>query len=82
MFNQLVFEPHEIANAIQATYTFSNGWMISVVSGPDNCELHGRIDDSTFEVAIFRPNGNRTEDVNGWNSEAEVSAMMWVLSQL
>jgi len=82
MFNQLVFEPHEIANAIQAIYTFSNGWMISVVSGPDNCGLHGRLDDSTYEVEIFRPNGNRTEDVKGWNSEAEVSAMMWVLSQL
>jgi hypothetical protein len=79
MFNQLVFEPHEIANAIQATYTFSNGWMISVVSGPG---LYGRIEDNTYEVAIFRPNGNMTDDVKGWNSEAEVSAMMWVLSQL
>jgi hypothetical protein len=82
MFNQLVFEPHNIPNAVQATYTFSNGWMISVVSGPDNCGLYGKIEDNTYEVAIFRPNGNMTEDVKGWNSEAEVSAMMWVLSQL
>lgn len=79
MFNQLVFKPHEIANAIQATYTFSNGWMISVVSGGP---LYGRIEDDTYEVAIIRPNGNMTEDVKGWNSKAEVSAMMWVLSQL
>ena len=89
MFNQLVFEPHNIPDAVQATYTFSNGWMISVVSGPAGCGLYGRIDKckysmiySTFEVAIFRPNGNMTDDVKGWNSEAEVSAMMWVLSQL
>ena len=82
MFNQLVFEPHDIPDAVQATYTFSNGWMISVVSGPDNCGLCGRLDDSTYEVKISRPNGNMTEDVNGWNTQSQVSAMMWVLSQL
>ena len=82
MFNQLVFKPHNIPNAVQGTYTFSNGWMISVVSGPDKCGLYGRIEDDTYEVAIFRPNGNMTDDVKGWNTKAEVSAMMWVLSQL
>ena len=82
MFNQLVFKPHNIPDAVHATYTFSNGWMISVVAGPDKCGLYGRIEDNTYEVAIFRPNGNMTEDVKGWNTKAEVSAMMWVLSQL
>jgi hypothetical protein len=82
MFNQLIFEPHNIPDAVQATYTFSNGWMISVVSGPAGCGLYGRLDDSTYEVAIFRPNGNMTENVNGWNTQSQVSAMMWVLSQL
>ena len=82
MFNQLSFVPHDIPNAVQARYKFSNGWEISIVSGPDGCGLYGRIDDATYEVAIFRPNGNMTEDVSGWNSPQEVGAIMWVLSQL
>jgi len=79
MFNQLQFKAHNLPGAIQATYTFSNGWMISVVSGGP---LYGRIEDDTYEVAIFRPNGNMTEDVIGWNTKDEVSAMMKVLVQL
>jgi surface protein len=82
MFDQLQFEPHGIQNCVKAYYKFSNGWSISVVSGPDGCGLYGRIADCTYEVAIFRPNGNMTEDVSGWNTQSQVSAMMWVLSQL
>ena len=82
MFNQLQFQPHNIPGAVQAVYEFSNHWKISVVSGPDNCGLYGRLDDSTYEVAIFHPNGNMTDDVKGWNTKEQVSAMMWVLSQL
>ena len=82
MFNQLTFVPHTIPNAVQGKYKFSNGWEISVVSGPGGCGLYGNIADETYEVAIFRPNGNMTEDVSGWNTKEEVSAMMWVLSQL
>jgi hypothetical protein len=44
--------------------------------------LYGNVTDNTYEVAIFRPNGNMTEDVIGWNTKAEVSAMMKVLVQL
>jgi len=79
MFDLLQFQPHNIPNAVQAVYKFSNDWEISVVAGPG---LYGRLDDSTFEVAIFRPNGNMTEDVSGWNTKQQVSAMMWVVSQL
>jgi hypothetical protein len=79
MFDLLKFEPHNIPNAIAARHKFENDWEISVVAGPG---LYGRIDEETYEVGIFRPNGNLTEDVSGWNTKHEVSAMMWVLSQL
>ena len=82
MFNQLTFVPHDIPNAVQGKYKFSNGWEISVVSGPAGCGLYGDVKDETYEVAIFRPNGNMTEDVIAWNTKAEVSAMMKVLVQL
>ncbi len=84
MFDLLNFQPHPstIANAIQARHKFENGWEISVVAGPPNCGLYGNINENTYEVGIFRPNGNMTEDVSGWNTKQEVSAMMWVLSQL
>ena len=82
MFELLEFHPHSIPNAIQGKYKFSNDWEISVVAGPAGCGLYGNIEDDTYEVAIFRPNGNMTEGVNGWNTKDQVSAMMWVLSQL
>jgi hypothetical protein len=82
MFDQLVFQPHHIPGAIHGTYKFSNDWEISVVSGPEGCGLYGRIEDDLYEVAIIRPNGNMTDDVSGWNTKEEVSAMMWVISQL
>lgn len=79
MFDLLKFQPHSIVNAVQALYKFDNDWQISVVSGD---KLYGNLDDGTYEVAIFRPNGNMTEDVSGWNTKQQVSAMMWILSQL
>ena len=79
MFDLLNFQPHSLPNAVQALYKFDNDWQISVVSGD---KLYGNINDNTYEVAIFRPNGNMTEDVSGWNTKQQVSAMMWILSQL
>jgi hypothetical protein len=82
MFDQLNFQAHHLPGAVHGKYKFSNGWEISVVSGPAGCGLYGVITDSTYEVAIIRPNNNMTDDVSGWNTKQEVSAMMWVLSQL
>ena len=82
MFEQLDFQPHEIPGAIQGRYKFHNGWSISVVSGLYGSGLYGIIPEGTYEVAIFRPNGNMTEDVIGWNTKEEVNAMMKVLVQL
>jgi hypothetical protein len=82
MFDCLKFEPHTIPECIRARYKFPNDWEISVVAGPPNCGLYGNINENTYEVAILRPNGHMTEDVSAWNTKQEVSAMMWVLSQL
>jgi hypothetical protein len=82
MFEQLEFEAHSIPGAIQGRYKFRNDWSISVVAGLPGSGLYGNVTDNTYEVAIFRPNGNMTEDVIGWNTKAEVSAMMKVLVQL
>ncbi len=82
MFEQIEFEAHPIPGAIQGKYKFDNGWSISVVAGLPGCGLYGNVMDNTYEVAIFRPNGNMTEDVIGWNSKEEVNAMMKVLSHL
>lgn len=82
MFDQLQFQAHQIPGAIQGTYKFHNDWSISVVSGLPGSGLYGNVTDNTYEVAIFRPNGNMTEDVIGWNTKEEVNAMMKVLSHL
>ena len=82
MFDQLTFQAHHIPGAIAGTYKFHNGWSISVVAGLPGSGLYGNVTDNTYEVAIYRPNGNMTEDVMGWNTKAEVSAMMKVLSHL
>jgi len=38
--------------------------------------------ENTYEVAFFRPDGTMSDGISGWNNKQEVSAMMWVLSQL
>ena len=82
MFELLNFQSHNLPNYVHARYKFENDWEISVVSGPAGSGRYGNLNDGTYEVAIFRPNGNMTEDVSGWNTKEEVSVMMWVLSQL
>lgn len=82
MFDQLEFKAHLIPGAVQGTYKFHNGWSISVVSGLPGSGLYGNVTDNTYEVAIYRPNGNMTEDVIGWNTKQEVNAMMKVLVHL
>jgi hypothetical protein len=82
MFNLLNFQPHRIPDAIHAVHKFENGWSVSIVSGPSNCGLYGVIDDETYEIMIIRPNDVSFEDVSGWNTKEQISAMMWVVSQI
>ena len=82
MFEQLKFQAHHLPGAIQGKYQFSNGWSISVVSGLPDSGLYGNLIEGTYEVAIYRPNGHMIDDVIGWNTKDEVSAMMKVICQL
>lgn len=76
MFSLLQFGPHNIPNAVHATYTFDNGWSVSVVSGPAGSGLYGRMDKDTYEVAIINPQDEIVDNVIGWQTPDEVSWLM------
>lgn len=75
-------KPHHIPGAFHAIRKFANGYEMSVVSGPAGCGLYGVIDKGTYEVAIFPPNGDMTDNVIGWRTEREVFSMEWALAKL
>ena len=81
-FSDLTFDNHTLPGATQAVHTFENGWKVSVVSGPKDSGLYGNIEQDTFEVAIFRPDGNMLEDVIGWQTPVQVSTIMRVISMM
>jgi hypothetical protein len=81
-FSDLTFDNHTLPGATQAVHTFENGWKVSVVSGPEDSGLYGNIEQDTFEVAIFRPDGNMLEDVIGWRTPVQVSTIMRVISMM
>ena len=85
LFETLEFNQHSEwnPNAKQARHTFDNGYSISVVTGEG---LYGDIDEdnfdeSTFEVAVFDPDGGFVkltlhDDVIGHRTKDEVSHYM------
>lgn len=81
-FSALEFDNHTLPGATQSVHTFENGWRISVVSGPEGSGLYGQVDCDTFEVAIFRPNGNMLEDVIGWQTPVQITTMMHLIEML
>ena len=89
-FDDLDFKPHPMAewkfpwkaDSVQAKHTFPNGYTISVVGGPSGCGLYGN-GTTTFEVAIFTPEGDfwslgddPFDQVKGWCSVKEVTKIM------
>lgn len=82
MFSALTFRDHTIKGATIAQHTFSNGWGVSVVAGPEDSGLYGIIGDDTFEVAIIRPSGNMLDDVMPWQTPVQVSSLMRLVSML
>ena len=66
--------PYNIKGGTKARYTFENGWTISVVSGPKDSGLYGIIGEDTFEVAVYRSNGNMLDDCR--RSEQR-SSLVW-----
>jgi hypothetical protein len=81
-FSALTFENHTLPGATQAVHTFENGWKVSVVSGPEGCGLYGDIQHDTFEVAVYRPNGNMLEDVICWQTPVQITTMMRLIAML
>ena len=81
-FSALTFEDHALKGATKARHTFENDWSISVVAGQKGSGLYGIIGDDTFEVAIFRPNGNMLEDVLPWQTPVQITTMMHLIEML
>ena len=82
-FSALTFENHPaLKGATIAQHTFQNGWKISVVAGPKDSGLYGDIQHDTFEVGIFRPNGNMLEDVINWQTPVQITTMMHLIEML
>ena len=81
-FSDLTFGDHPIQDATMAKYTFENSWRISVVSGPKDSGLYGDINSDTFEVAVYRPNGNMLEDVLPYQTPVQISALMRLIDML
>ena len=75
MFNKLQWRDHPVdfGSGRRGVYTFANGWEVSVVGGARGLYGNGR---TSFEVAIFRPNGEMVGDVRGWLTPDEVSQLM------
>ena len=82
-FSALTFENHPVGyRSTQAKYTFENDWTISVVAGPKDSGLHGDIENDTFEVLIFRPNGDMLEDTINWQTPVQITTMMRLIKML
>jgi len=83
-FSELTFtyRDHLLPGACQAQHTFPNGWTISVVAGPEDSGLYGRIGQDTFEVAVIRPNGNLLEDVIVWQTPVQITCLMHLIEML
>ena len=81
-FSALTFEDHAIKGATKASYTFANDWTVSVVSGPKDSGLYGIIGEDTFEVAVYRPNGNMLDDVIPYQTPVQITSLMHLIEML
>ena len=82
-FSDLIFETHTvIPYATQAKCTFPNDWEVSVVAGLKDSGIKGDIEHDTFEVAVFRPNGNMLEDILPWQTPVQITTLMRLIFML
>ena len=82
IFSDLTFSDHRIKGATIAQHTFENGWMVSVVAGPEDSGLYGILGQDTFELAVYRPNGNMLEDVLPYQTPVQITTMMHLIEML
>ena len=81
-FSALTFDNHTLPGATQSVHTFENGWTISVVSGPKDSGLYGIIGEDTFEVAVYRSNGNMLDDVIPYQTPVQITSLMHLIEML
>ena len=82
-FSALTFSDHSaIKGGTKARYTFANDWTISVVAGPEDSGLYGVISEDTFEVAVYRPNGNMLDDVIPYQTPVQITSLMHLIEML
>jgi hypothetical protein len=89
-FKDLEFKPHPNGEGIISRLNFDNGFLLSVIAGgiaystprEDNTDPDFF---STFEVAVFNPNGDFTreffpedhnDDVMGWQDREEINILI------
>ena len=81
-FSALTFSDHVIPGGTKARYTFANEWTISVVAGPKDSGLYGIIGEDTFEVAVYRSNGNMLDDVLPYQTPVQITTLMRLIEML
>ena len=82
-FSALTFSDHSaIKGGTKARHTFANDWTISVVAGPKDSGLYGIIGEDTFEVAVYRPNGNMLDDVIPYQTPVQITTLMHLIEML
>ncbi len=80
-FKNIKWKQHSIGAGIQGLSELKDGWEISLVAGEffystpkENRENES--DYSSFEVALFNPNGNSEGDVLGWQSREDIEKLI------
>jgi hypothetical protein len=83
-FSALTFDNHTLPGATQSVHTFENGWTISVVAGPKDSGLYGIIGEDTFEVAVYRSNGNMLDDmyIRPYQTPVQITTLMHLIEML
>jgi hypothetical protein len=82
IFSDLTFSDHAIKGATIAQHTFPNKWKISVVAGPEDSGLYGILGQDTFELAVYRPNGNMLDDVIPYQTPVQITTLMRLIEML
>jgi len=89
-FKDLEFKPHPNGEGIISRLNFDNGFLLSVIAGgiAYSTPREDNVDPdffSTFEVAVFNPNGDFTreffpedhsDDVMGWQDREEINILI------
>jgi hypothetical protein len=82
-FSDLTFVDHPaFPDATQSVQAFPNGWHVSVIAGPAGKGFHGTIGQDTFEVAVMDPKRGMVDDVLPWQTPAQITTILRLVSML